>query len=198
MATTAYPTTSHPWHGISTFLAGDIVQFYIEATPFETLKYELDKPTGLLSIDRPLHSALPPYAYGFIPRTYCGEGVNALNPNSKTGDDDPLDAFLISEVPLTRSGVLARGRVVGGIPMVDDGEADDKLILVLKDDPAWGGAREVDELPAGIIDRIRHYLVTYKPGSTVDLGETYGSEHGMAVLKASVTDYLTTFTPVRS
>lgn len=167
---------------------------YIEITPFDTVKYELDKTTGFLRVDRPQRtSSSPPTLYGFIPRTYCGDRVGALLPDAQQGDADPLDICVVSERPIDRSEVILNARVIGGLPMVDGGEADDKIIAVLENDLLWGHARELADLPPVIVERLRHYFSTYKlvPGqdNTVSIGPAYGREHAMAVVKAAIADY---------
>jgi len=134
---TFYRWRPHPWHGLE---VGEdqprIVNAYIEMTPADAVKYEVDKTTGYLRVDRPqLTSSMTPTLYGFIPQTYCATRVNALSPKSKKGDGDPLDICVITERPINRGEVILRARVVGGIQMVDNGEADDKIIAVLDNDP---------------------------------------------------------------
>ena len=88
---------------------------YIEITPFDVIKYEVDKPSGYLKVDRPQQtSSSPPTLYGFIPRTYCAEEVAALCPGAVIGDGDPLDICVISERPIDRADILLTARVVGG------------------------------------------------------------------------------------
>lgn len=99
----------HPWHGLG---AGpeppSRVQVYVELTPFDLVKWEVDKETGYLRVDRPHRtSSQPPTLYGFIPRTYCGEQVHALCPKATRGDGDPLDICVVSERPIDRSEVIA-------------------------------------------------------------------------------------------
>jgi inorganic pyrophosphatase len=171
-----------------------VVHAYIEITPFDTVKYELDKATGYLAVDRPQRtSALPPTLYGFVPRTYCGRRVGALMKNAKVGDHDPLDICVISERPINRSDVILKARVVGGLPMLDDGEADDKIIAVLKDDHLWSGVQDITELPGVLVERLRHYFETYKlvPGNTtrVSIDTAYNREHAEKVIRAAMEDY---------
>ena len=92
---------AHPWHGLSAGdHAPDIVEAYIEITPLDAVKYEIDKRTGYLRVDRPQgSSALPPTLYGFIPRTYCGDRVAALTPKAIKGDGDPLDICVHASTP---------------------------------------------------------------------------------------------------
>lgn len=170
---------------------------YIEITPFDTVKYESDKETGFLTVDRPQRSAsLPPTLYGFLPRTYCGPRVAALCPAAHHGDGDPLDICVISERHITRADILLRARPVGGLRMVDDGEADDKILAVLDQDPVWGDAKDLPDLPQALVERLRHYFTTYKlmpgmPRTEIDL--VYGRAHAEKVIAASMEDYRETF-----
>ena len=110
-----------------------VLHAYIELTPFDRIKYELDKQTGYLRVDRPNRtSSFCPTLYGFVPRTYCGDHVAKLMPDAKAGDHDPLDICVISERPITNSEIILKARVVGGLAMLDNGEADDKIIAVLE------------------------------------------------------------------
>jgi len=189
-----YRWRPHPWHGLT---PGDdaprVVRAFIEITPFDTVKYEVDKTTGYLAVDRPQRTAsLPPSLYGFIPRTYCGSRVAALSPQAKRGDGDPLDICVLSERPIDRAEILLRARVVGGLQMVDYGEADDKIIAVLAEDPVWGQAVDLDGLPGALIDRLRHYFSTYKNvdlDDNVSIEGAYHAEHARRVVEASLADY---------
>ncbi len=189
----------HPWHGLSIGPEPPrVIQAYIEITPFDLVKYESDKESGYLKVDRPqASSSLPPTLYGFIPRTYCASRVAALSPESGGGDGDPLDVCVISERPINRADLLLHAHVVGGLQMIDDGEADDKIIAVLENDTAWADAKDVRELPETLIERLRHYFSTYKlvPGqeSSVTIDRIYGAEHAFAVVEASIADYREAF-----
>lgn len=189
----------HPWHGLE---IGDdaprVVNAYIEITPFDLVKYEVDKATGYLRVDRPQRtSSQPPALYGFIPRTYCAERVAALAPESKRGDGDPLDICVISERPITKSEILLRARVVGGLQMIDHGEADDKIIAVLVGDYVWGKAERLDDLPRVFIERLNHYFSTYKliPGeeSQTRIARVYDAAHAQEVIRAAMEDYAEAF-----
>jgi len=189
----------HPWHGLD---AGPdvprIVNAYIEITPFDLMKYEVDKASGYLRVDRPQRtSSQPPSLYGFVPQTYCGERVCALAPGCERGDGDPLDICVISERPINHSEVLLRARVVGGLKIIDRGEADDKIIAVLDGDYVWGEAEEIDELPPALLERIEHYFSTYKlvpdEPPKITLTGRYGYEEAAAVIRASLEDYKATF-----
>ena len=185
----------HPWHGLSVGpQAPDIVHAFIEITPFDVVKYEIDKHSGYLRVDRPQRSSsVPPALYGFIPRTYCGARITALSPSSVRGDGDPLDICVICERPVDRSEVIIDARVIGGIEMVDGGEADDKIISVLATDSVYGGAREVTDLPKALVDRLVHYFASYKsmPGEAneVEIRSTYGASRAHQVIRASMEDY---------
>lgn len=190
-----YRWRPHPWHGLE--VGPDpprIVHAFIEITPFDQVKYEADKTTGYLRVDRPQRtSSLPPSLYGFIPRTYCEERVGALSPVSRKGDGDPLDICVLSERPINRSEVILNARVIGGIHMVDHGEADDKIIAVLQNDAVWGGADDISTIPEILVERLRHYFATYKliPGqeALVHIENVYGRDHAHRVIKAAIEDY---------
>ena len=185
----------HPWHGLSVGpQAPDIVHAFIEITPFDVVKYEIDKHSGYLRVDRPQRSSsVPPALYGFIPRTYCCARVTTLSPSSVRGDGDPLYICVICERPVDRREVIIDARVIGGIEMVDGGEADDKIISVLATDSVYGGAREVTDLPKALVDRLVHYFASYKsmPGETnkVEIRSTYGASRAHQVIRASMEDY---------
>ncbi len=190
-----YRWRPHPWHGLD---AGPrpphLVHAYIEITPFDPVKYELDKVTGYLRVDRPQRSSsLPPTLYGFIPRTYCGTRVARLMPNALRGDQDPLDICVLSERPIAKAEVILPARVVGGLPMLDGGEADDKIIAVLENDNLWGQVEDLSDLPSVLVERLRHYFSTYKlvPGevSQVSIAGAYGREHAAQVIEAALADY---------
>lgn len=190
-----YRWRPHPWHGLETgHKPPGLVHAYIEITPFDTVKYEIDKKTGYLRVDRPQRtSSQPPTLYGFIPRTFCGRRVGQLLPNAERGDGDPLDICVFSERPISRSEVLLNVRVIGGLQMLDHGEADDKIVAVLENDSLWGDAEDISELPKSLIERLRHYFLTYKllPGESgnISIDEIYGREHALKVVDASIKDY---------
>ena len=190
-----YRWRPHPWHGLSPGEeAPDVVDVYIEMTPFDSVKYEIDKATGYLRVDRPARSSSqPPTLYGFIPQTYCGARVGALSPTSNGGDGDPLDICVLSERPIDRAEIVVKARIVGGLQMVDNGEADDKIIAVLKGDHIWGQADDIGALPTILVERLRHYFTTYKlvPGkeSAASIESVYGVEYARQVVQASLDDY---------
>jgi inorganic pyrophosphatase len=185
----------HPWHGLE---VGDdaprIVNAYIEITPFDMIKYEIDKVSGYLRVDRPQRSSShPPALYGFIPKTYCGARIAKLAPGSERGDGDPLDICVISERPIERSEVILRARVIGGIKLLDRGEADDKIIGVLEGDYVWDHVKDISQLAPVLVERLEHYFGTYKmvpgePNKMVISGK-YGFDHAKAVIEAASQDY---------
>ncbi|MCB0123890.1 MAG: inorganic diphosphatase, partial [Caldilineaceae bacterium] len=109
------------------------------------------------------------------------------------GDGDPLDICVLSERPINRSEVILNARVVGGLDVNDGGEADDKIIAVLENDNVWGNAKDVEDLPPVLIERLRHYFSTYKmvPGepSSLVVERLYGREHALQVVEAAMRDY---------
>lgn len=191
-----YRWRPHPWHGLDVGpKPPSLVHAFIEITPFDLIKYEVDKATGYLRVDRPQRSSsLPPSLYGFIPRTYCAARVGALSGGDRHGDGDPLDICVLSERPISRAEVVMNARVVGGILMVDRDEADDKIIAILENDAFWGAAQDIADLPEILIERLRHYFATYKliPGSPtthVSIESVYGAEHAYKVVKSAMEDY---------
>ena len=185
----------HPWHGLEVGPnPPELVHAYIEITPFDLVKYEIDKKTGYLRVDRPQRSSSqPPALYGFIPRTYCDEHVAKLSSTATTGDGDPLDICVLRERPIHRSEVIVTARVVGGLDVNDHGEADDKIIAVLQNDNVWGKANDISDLPAVLVERLSHYFATYKmiPGqeSMLKVERVYGREHALQVVQAAMADY---------
>lgn len=197
---------AHPWHGVP---AGDVdgwVTAYVEITPADPVKYELDKAAGILRVDRPQRfSSLPPTLYGFIPQTYCAAKVarRAEERSGKVGlkgDGDPLDVCILTEKGFGAAGFLARVRPVGGLRMLDNNEADDKVVAVLEGDLAYGDVTELSQLPRGLVDRLVHYFGTYKqlPSETsrrVSIDELYDAAEAREVLRRSVEDYRDVFGP---
>jgi inorganic pyrophosphatase len=189
----------HPWHGLAVGPEPpQRVYAYIEITPFDLVKYELDKKTGYLHVDRPQRtSSQPPMLYGFVPQTYCGPRVGALCPKAGTGDGDPLDICVVSERPINRSEIILSAHVVGGLQMIDGGDADDKIVAVLENDYVWGDTNDISELPAVLVERMRHYFSTYKmvPGAPlqVSIESVYGRGRAHRVIEAAMADYQEAF-----
>jgi inorganic pyrophosphatase len=185
----------HPWHGLEVGPdPPEVLNAYIEITPFDLMKYEVDKVSGYLRVDRPQRSsAQHPTLYGFVPRTYCGDRVRRLAPTATRGDGDPLDICVLSERAIMRNEILVRSRVIGGLQMIDNGEADDKIISVLDSDYVWGTARDVSDVPPVLVERLQHYFLTYKlvPGQPAQarIRSVYGRTHAMQVVRAAMADY---------
>ena len=192
---------AHPWHGVAIGAdAPAVVTAYIEIVPGDTVKYEIDKASGHLKVDRPQpFSSLCPTLYGFLPQTYCGAQIAALAARSAgravaAGDGDPLDICVLTEKVFTRGDFLLRAIPIGGLRLIDKDEADDKIIAVLKDDAAYGHFSDIGALPEALVDRLRHYFLNYKrpPGATanvIELAGTYGRDVAHEVIEASRLDY---------
>lgn len=192
---------AHPWHGVE---IGDevpeIVTAFIEIVPGDTVKYEVDKSSGYLKIDRPQqYSNVVPANYGFIPRTYCGDNIAGLarkqsSLNITGGDGDPLDILVLSEHHIPRGDIILKAVPIGGFCLVDDGEADDKVIAILKGDKVYEHYTDLSDIPAGVLDRIKHYFLTYKtlPGQAarVEIPYSYGREDSHKVINAAIADYI--------
>ena len=195
---------AHPWHGVSIGEdTPEVLTAYIEIVPTDTVKYEMDKATGILKVDRPQQfSNICPAPYGFVPRTFCGVKVGDLfeKRSGRTniiGDGDPLDICVLTEKTLSHGDVLLRAVPIGGLSMVDKDEADDKIIAVMKDDVAYGDWKDISDCPRAVIDRLQHYFLTYKrapEGSQpVEIPHVYGREDAYAVIEASRKDYVKWF-----
>ena len=195
---------SHPWHGVNIGPnAPEIVTTYIEITPSDTVKYEIDKVSGILKVDRPqLYSNVVPALYGFIPQTYCHDEIAAWC-MSKTGlkgikgDGDPLDILVLTEHRIEHGNILVQAKPIGGFRMIDKNEADDKIIAVLLQDGMYAHYEDLNQLPAGIINRLKHYFLTYKRSpegaQPVEIPDVYGREEALQVINASRRDYQANF-----
>ena len=192
---------AHPWHGVSPGdEAPDRLTVYVEIVPTDTVKYEVDKRSGHLRVDRPQkYSALCPTLYGFVPRTLCGETVAALAAARTgrariVGDGDPIDVCVLTERAITHGGILVSARPIGGLRMFDGDEADDKIVAVLDGDPAYGGFREISDCPESLVDRLRHYFLSYKdmPGADVrrtEITHVYGAGEAKEIIRRALEDY---------
>lgn len=192
---------SHPWHGVPLGPeAPETVTAYIEMTPADTCKYELDKVTGIMKMDRPqLFSSQCPVLYGLLPQTYCAEQIAAFCEEKSglkdiQGDMDPLDVCVLSEKHIARGNILMRCKPIGGLRMIDGNEADDKIIAVMAGDPAYQNWNDVSDCPSSMIDRLRHYFLTYKQGpdtrqQVCQITHVYGKDEAYEVIRRSVEDY---------
>lgn len=190
----------HPWHGISVWAKAPFLNVFIEIVPTDTVKYELDKDSGYLSIDRPQKfSNIVPALYGLVPQTYCGETTAAFASSESglgklEGDGDPLDICVLTERTITHGDILLQAKPIGGFRMIDQGEVDDKIIAVLKDDAVYGSYNDVSEVPKKVLDRLQHYFLTYKdiPGNgerQISIETTYGAKDALKVIELSAADY---------
>lgn len=186
---------AHPWHGISPGeKCPEEVTCFIEIVPGDTIKYEIDKESGYLKIDRPqLYSNVTPLLYGFIPQTYCGAEIARLAGVEK-GDGDPLDIVVLTEHVIPHGDIILKAIPIGGLRMIDKDEADDKIVAVLVNDAVYGSMTDLSEVPEKVLNRLKHYFMTYKlspeSGSTpVKIDAQYGRAEAIAVINASLHDY---------
>jgi len=192
---------AHPWHGINIGdEAPNELMTFIEMTPHDSVKYEIDKESGFIKVDRPQKfSNIVPALYGFVPQTYCAEKVAeyCMEKSGKkeiVGDGDPLDICVLTERNITHGNIIVPAIPIGGFRMIDDGEADDKIIAVLKGDEVFEKWKDINDCPKSVIDRLRHYFLTYKniPGESsnrVEIDAIYGKEEALEVISRSCEDY---------
>jgi inorganic pyrophosphatase len=203
--TIGIPCKSHPWHGVPIGKeAPDCVTVYIEIVPTDTVKYELDKASGHLRVDRPQrYSNVCPALYGLIPQTYCGSLVgeysaSLLQRPGLTGDRDPLDICVLTEKSITHGDILLDAIPIGGLRMIDGNEADDKIVAVLKGDTFQEQWQDIKDCPVRFVERLMHYFLTYKdaPGSdkkNCEITHVYGREEAHEVIRRSRQDYTAHF-----
>ncbi|KAH7656373.1 Inorganic pyrophosphatase protein, partial [Dioscorea alata] len=141
---------AHPWHDLEIGSeAPAVFNVVVEITKGSKVKYELDKKTGLIKVDRVLYSSVVyPHNYGFIPRTLCD-------------DNDPLDVLVLMQEPVL-PGCFLRARAIGLMPMIDQGEKDDKIIAVCADDPEYRHYNDIRELSPHRLTEIRRFFEDYK------------------------------------
>ncbi len=192
---------AHPWHGVTPGEnAPGEVGAYIEIVPTDPVKYELDKASGHLRVDRPQRfSSMCPTLYGFIPQTFCGEEVAALcaqrtGQTDIQGDGDPMDICVLTEKAFAHGSFFLRAKPIGGLRMIDGHQADDKIIAVLVSDVAYGHIEDIGGCPVGLVDRLKHYFLSYKqlPGAAprrVEISDVYGREEAFDVIERSMRDY---------
>lgn len=197
---------SHPWHGIPIGEeAPNVLNTYIETVPSDTVKYEIDKKSGFLKVDRPQkYSSICPTLYGFIPQTYCSSSIadfcqERTGRSGIVGDDDPLDICVLTEKVITHGDIIVRAMPIGGFRMIDQGQADDKIIAVMVGDGLYSQWNNIEDCPRSFIDRLKHYFLTYKdlPGSQQDrvceITHVYGREEAREVIRRSRQDYQAKF-----
>ncbi len=192
---------AHPWHGVPIGArAPEVVTCFIELIPSDRLKYELDKLTGFLKVDRPqLYSNICPAPYGLIPQTYCGPRVAAMSsertgrPNIK-GDGNPLDVCVLTQTVVSHPDILLQARPIGGLRMLDGNEADDKIIAVLNGDGLYGAWSDISDIPKPVVTRLLHYFETYKlaPGAVekpIEITHVFGRDEAHDVIRRAQEDY---------
>lgn len=175
--------TFNAWHHVS---PGDklpeIVNGIVEIPKGTRAKYELDKESGLLKLDRVLYSSVYyPANYGFIPQSYCG-------------DKDPLDILILSQIDVVPMCIVA-AKVIGVMRMVDNGDADDKIIAVAAGDPSVSHINDISELPAHFISELRNFFEDYKKleKKTVVVDEFLDKQTALEILQDSFKLYRETF-----
>jgi inorganic pyrophosphatase len=192
---------AHPWHGLD---IGDNapreITAYIEIVPSDTVKYELDKASGYLKVDRSQEfSNVYPTLYGLIPQTYCGEQIakhcmKRTGRKGIVGDGDPLDICVLAEKSFTHGDFVVRVRPIGGLRMIDAGQADDKIIAVLERDTIYGHIHDISQCPPAFVARLEHHFLTYElapeePQHAVEIAEVYGRLEAFEVIERSREDY---------
>jgi len=196
---------AHPWHGVSPGAeAPETVSAYIEIVPTDAVKYELDKQSGHLRVDRPQRfSSMCPSLYGFIPRSFCGEQVAQLcadrtGRDGIQGDGDPMDICVLTEKTFAQGNFFLQAEPIGGLRMIDGDQADDKIISVLQADLAYGHIKDITDCPKALVDRLKHYFLSYKqlPGDAprrVEIVDIYDRVEALDVIERSLRDYRNKF-----
>lgn len=169
----------HPWHEVE---IGDdapsVVTVVVEVPKGSKAKYELDKKSGLIRMDRVLFSSVHyPANYGFIPQTYCE-------------DHDPLDVLVLGQEPAVPLSLL-RAKPIGVMKMLDQGEADDKIIAVHIDDPEYAHYTHLDDLPPHRMIEVKRFFEEYKvlENKAVKVESFFGKDEAHAVIEAAIVLY---------
>ncbi|KAI3791679.1 hypothetical protein L2E82_05540 [Cichorium intybus] len=170
---------AHPWHDLEIGPgAPTIFNCVIEISKGSKVKYELDKKTGLIKVDRVLYSSVVyPHNYGFVPRTLCE-------------DNDPLDVLVIMQEPIL-PGCFLRAKAIGVMPMIDQGEKDDKIIAVCADDPEYRHFNDIKELPPHRLAEIHRFFEDYKKNENkeVVVNDFLPADQAIEVVKHSMDLY---------
>ena len=170
---------THPWHDVP--IGDDVpdeINIVVEISKGSKVKYELDKDTGLLEVDRVLYSSVVyPENYGFIPQTLAD-------------DDDPLDAIVLMQEPIQPMSLL-EVRPIGLLPMVDEGENDENILCVHVEDPQYEAFTHVNELPEHRLNEIKQFFKEYKnlEGKEVEVGEISGPEDAFEYIRRAMERY---------
>ncbi|MEX1001810.1 MAG: inorganic diphosphatase [Crocinitomicaceae bacterium] len=169
----------HPWHTVSIGeKAPDIVNGIIEIPKNTRAKYELDKASGLLKMDRVIYSSMYyPANYGFIPKTYCG-------------DKDPLDILVLSQISIVPLCMVS-AKVIGVMRMVDSGELDDKIIAVAENDMSVNHISDISDLPEHFFKELRNFFEEYKKleNKTVEIEDFQNARVAKEIIQQSIIDY---------
>lgn len=172
-------STFNPWHHVSPKgKTPDIINGIIEIPKGTRAKYELDKESGLLILDRVLYSSVYyPANYGFIPQTYCD-------------DKDPLDILILSQIDVVPMCIVP-AKVIGVMRMLDNGEADDKIIAVSAGDPSIHHIDDVSELSDHFVSELRNFFEDYKKleNKTVVVEEFFGRDVALDILQTNLRMY---------
>ena len=174
---------NNPWHDVAIGKnAPEFVQGIVEIPKNSRAKYELDKESGLLILDRVLYSSINyPANYGFIPQTYCDDG-------------DPLDILVLSQIEVVPMCIVS-AKVIGVMGMLDEGEADDKIIAVAENDMSVNHINDIDELPSHFIRELTSFFEDYKKleNKTVQVEEFQNKSVAHQVIQKSIADYQNKF-----
>lgn len=193
----------NPWHGVPTWDNEEekVINAYIEIVPTDRVKYEIDKATGYLKVDRPQKfSNIVPTLYGLIPRTYSAEksADYTMKQTGRTGlfgDADPIDICVLTEKTITHGDLLVNCVPIGGFRMLDGGEVDDKIVAVLKDDAIYGHMQDISDCPESILNKLKHYFLTYKQipeageEAKIEITGLYGREEALKIIDLGIEDY---------
>jgi inorganic pyrophosphatase len=180
---------AHPWHGVPIGPdAPRAVTVYVEIVPTDTVKYEMDKDTGILRMDRPQQ-------YSNVCPSLCMERTGR---RGVVGDADPMDICVLTEREITHGDMIVEAVPIGGLRMLDGDEADDKIVAVLANDAAYGAYGDIAAVPRPLLDRLRHYFLTYKQAPdrltrVVEITDVYGRDEAHDVILRSQEDYRVAF-----
>ncbi len=171
---------AHPWHDLpnNPDTCHEKFNVIIEIPKGSKVKYEIDKPTGLLRVDRILYSSVHyPANYGFLPRSFCGDG-------------DPLDVLVLGNEPVVPLAIMV-ARAIGVMQMEDRGKDDDKIIAVHVHDPAFADYTDISQLPTHIMKEIKRFFEEYTvlEGKQVKVGEIGGAVQAVAIIRESFAFY---------
>jgi inorganic pyrophosphatase len=170
----------HPWHDLPNNPddVDEAINVVIEIPKGSRVKYELDKPSGMLRVDRILYSAVHyPANYGFVPRSYCDDG-------------DPLDVLVLGNEPVVPMAIMV-ARPIGVMHMADEGQGDDKIVAVHVHDPAYAEIFDIDQLAKHTFNEIRRFFLDYKvlENKSVLVEEIEGAAAAITVVREALALY---------